>query len=334
MAKVTVLTAVYNAGPYLRQCLDSLRRQTLADCQFICVDDCSTDHSWTILQDYAATDKRFQLLRTPVNSGPAVARNLALHFAQGDYITMLDADDWLSDDALELACQALRQHQADCVIFDLQMYDQHTAATTPWKTGMARGPWPGSEAFRLSLYGAIHGLYMLRADIHKAHPYDTTTRLYSDDATTHIHYLYAHTVCTCQGQYFYRQHTASTTQTLSVRFADRMLSDLSLKQQLQPLDQPDADLIRNHWETQRWLNIVDCYARFFRHGAAFTPGQRADIAAIFTRVLPTIETRRIPWRLKLKPGYCPIRHYAIFRLVENVYLTLQNMKSAMVGTVR
>ncbi|MDE5551139.1 MAG: glycosyltransferase, partial [Bacteroidaceae bacterium] len=49
MAKVTVLTAVYNAERYLRQCLDSLRNQTLVDCQFVCIDDCSTDASSVVL---------------------------------------------------------------------------------------------------------------------------------------------------------------------------------------------------------------------------------------------------------------------------------------------
>ena len=88
MAKVTVLTAVYNAEPYLRQCLDSLLHQTLTDCQFICIDDCSTDSSYSILQSYAERDNRFQLLRTPVNSGQAKARNLGLQFARGEYIAM------------------------------------------------------------------------------------------------------------------------------------------------------------------------------------------------------------------------------------------------------
>ena len=68
MAEVTVLTAVYNAENYLRQCLDSLKNQTLKECQFICIDDCSTDASYSILQEYAQEDKRFQVLRTPANS--------------------------------------------------------------------------------------------------------------------------------------------------------------------------------------------------------------------------------------------------------------------------
>ena len=72
MAKVTVLTAVYNAERYLRQCLDSLKNQTLTDCQFICIDDCSTDASSAILQEYAQADSRFQVLHTPVNSNASI----------------------------------------------------------------------------------------------------------------------------------------------------------------------------------------------------------------------------------------------------------------------
>ena len=98
MAKVTVLTAVYNAESYLRQCLDSLKNQTLTDCQFLCIDDCSTDGSHAILQEYAQKDARFQLIQTLVNSGISVTRNLGIEFASGEYITTLDADDWFAPD--------------------------------------------------------------------------------------------------------------------------------------------------------------------------------------------------------------------------------------------
>ena len=49
--KITVLVAVYNAEKYLRDCLDSLVGQTLKEIQVLCVDDASTDHSWSILQE-------------------------------------------------------------------------------------------------------------------------------------------------------------------------------------------------------------------------------------------------------------------------------------------
>ena len=95
MSKVTILVAVYNAERYLAQCLDSLCQQTLRDIQIVCIDDCSTDHSPQILREYAARDSRIVCLRTPVNSGQAVARNLGLTIATGEFTTMLDSDDWL-----------------------------------------------------------------------------------------------------------------------------------------------------------------------------------------------------------------------------------------------
>ena len=59
MSKVSVLVAVYNAEKYLRECLDSLSRQSLRDIQIICVDDASEDHSFDILNEYARSDNRF-----------------------------------------------------------------------------------------------------------------------------------------------------------------------------------------------------------------------------------------------------------------------------------
>ena len=54
--KVTVLTAIYNGEKYLRQCLDSLKAQTLTECQFLCIDDGSTDHSADIVLEYYKSD--------------------------------------------------------------------------------------------------------------------------------------------------------------------------------------------------------------------------------------------------------------------------------------
>ena len=92
MSKVTVLVAAYNAQPYLRACLDSLRRQSLTDFQAICVDDASTDDTPEILDGYAAEDPRFQVVHLSENGGQAKARNIALSMADGDYVCMLDSE--------------------------------------------------------------------------------------------------------------------------------------------------------------------------------------------------------------------------------------------------
>ena len=130
MIKVTVLVAVYNAAPYLRKCLDSLLNQSLSDIQIICIDDASTDDSVEIIQLYMHQDKRIRLVRQTVNKGQAKARNKGLAYADGQYITMVDSDDWLSLDALERAYTQFQQNPyTDVVLF--QLMDEWTGRRLP-----------------------------------------------------------------------------------------------------------------------------------------------------------------------------------------------------------
>ena len=105
MSKVSVLIAAYNAGNYLRKCLDSLLAQSHQDWQALCVDDASTDETLHILRQYAEADARIQVVALSQNGGQARARNVALAKAEGDYVCMLDSDDWFSPDALQQAAQ-------------------------------------------------------------------------------------------------------------------------------------------------------------------------------------------------------------------------------------
>lgn len=325
MAKVTVLTAVYNAENYLRQCLDSLKSQTLVDCQFICIDDCSTDSSYAILQEYVQMDKRFQVVRTPVNSGIAVTRNLGLQFARGEYITMLDADDWFSPDALEKAYDMLVNGDGDCVLFQLIMHEEKNGHESIYPIKSTQTSWSGEDAFRMSLAGDIHGLYVAKADFYRHFPYDTTSPLYSDENSTHLHYLNANTVTMCNGKYYYRQHTSSLTHACSIRRFDRMAAQLSMKRQLKQLQLADKQNLLNSYETHRWLNVVGCYWYYRLHRDAFKAEEHQEIQVLFTQMLQTIEPQRIPWSLKGKLGYYPFRSYRTFCFWEDLYFRLREL---------
>lgn len=98
MALVSIITPVYNASRWLQDSLRSVRDQTVADWEHLLVDDGSTDNSTAIIESVAAQDGRVRLLRTPQNSGPSTARNLAIRAANGRFIAFLDADDlWLPE---------------------------------------------------------------------------------------------------------------------------------------------------------------------------------------------------------------------------------------------
>jgi teichuronic acid biosynthesis glycosyltransferase TuaG len=93
MAKVSIITPLYNGARYIEQTILSVIRQTYPDWEMIIVDDCSTDHPETVISRYVVQDNRIRLIRLDKNSGAAGARNVAIDQAGGDYIAFLDGDD-------------------------------------------------------------------------------------------------------------------------------------------------------------------------------------------------------------------------------------------------
>lgn len=302
--KVSVLVAVYNAEKYLSVCLDSLVNQTHRDIQIICIDDASTDGSWQILEEYAAKDKRIVLLRQAENKGQAEARNYGLQVADGDYVTMLDSDDWFLPDALEKACAvADGDERNDCVLFDVWHYEEEGGDEWRYEYRTSEQAWSGEVAFRLSLDWSIHGLYMVRREIHVQYPYDATSRLYSDDNTTRLHFLHSRRVVRCDGVYYYRQHSASMTHAVSsLRFlcldANYNMKQICLKEGV-------ADTLIDQYEEHRWRNFVGLYVFYLTHHRSFSSEECRSIKAKLRYFHSTIEPHRLPANLKYKFGYIP-----------------------------
>lgn len=131
--QVSVIIPVYNASKYLRQCLDSVVNQTLRNIEIICVDDGSTDDSLNILKEYEAGDSRFRVL-SQKNGGAGAARNCGLRLAQGEYLSILDCDDFFEPDMLEKAVNTADKYQADYVVFNSDQYhtEQDTFTEVSW----------------------------------------------------------------------------------------------------------------------------------------------------------------------------------------------------------
>lgn len=104
---VSVIVPVYNAEKYLEKCLTSICHQTLRDIEIIMINDGSQDQSLSILQNFADLDKRITILDLE-NSGVSKARNIGIDHANGQFITFVDADDWLEVTMLEELYQACR----------------------------------------------------------------------------------------------------------------------------------------------------------------------------------------------------------------------------------
>lgn len=101
MVKVSIIIPIYNCEPYLRQCVESVLRQTLKETEVICVDDGSADQSVQMIRELMQSDDRVILCQQK-NQGPGIARNTGIKRAKGKYIAFLDADDFYWDiDGLE-----------------------------------------------------------------------------------------------------------------------------------------------------------------------------------------------------------------------------------------
>ncbi len=126
--KVSVIIPVYNTPEgYLRQCLESILGQTLQELQIICVDDCSTDGSLAILEEYAQKDSRILLVASPVNQDVAISRNLGVTLAQGEFLYFMDCDDWLEQEALERLTAKAEGEQLDSLLFQGKLFYEEEA---------------------------------------------------------------------------------------------------------------------------------------------------------------------------------------------------------------
>ena len=96
---VSIIVPIYNAGAYLRECLESIARQSHHNFEVLCVDDGSTDDSGLICMEFTGRDSRFRYFRQ-INAGVSAARNKGLEMAKGEWITFVDADDIVHADYL------------------------------------------------------------------------------------------------------------------------------------------------------------------------------------------------------------------------------------------
>jgi glycosyltransferase involved in cell wall biosynthesis len=115
MIAVSVIIPVFNAEAYLRECVGSLLRQTLAECEFIFVNDGSTDNSLGIIEDFQQQDSRIKIINQQ-NQGVSVARNKGIAAATGKYLGFVDADDFVDEDMFDKLYQFASNTASDIVI--------------------------------------------------------------------------------------------------------------------------------------------------------------------------------------------------------------------------
>ena len=121
MAKVSIIVPTYNVEQYLVECMESIVNQTLQDIEIICVDDGATDNSGKILDDYAQKDNRIKVIHKQ-NEGYGKAMNIGLDTATGEYIGIVEPDDYVALDMYESLYKIAKENDVDFVKADYQSF--------------------------------------------------------------------------------------------------------------------------------------------------------------------------------------------------------------------
>lgn len=130
MPQVSVIIPVHNGEARLRQNLGSITGQTLRDIEIIVVDDASTDATAAIIKEFMAADSRISCVDGPGIGSASAARNVGLDHATGDYLAILDADDFFAPTLLEKLYTRACEDDADVVITKFRTVDQDTGEVT------------------------------------------------------------------------------------------------------------------------------------------------------------------------------------------------------------
>ena len=101
MNVISIIIPIYNAEKSIEKCLDSINSQTYTNWEAIIIDDGSSDKSGIICDEYTIKDARFKVTHTK-NVGASSARNKGIELATGDWITFIDADDYVDKEYLEV----------------------------------------------------------------------------------------------------------------------------------------------------------------------------------------------------------------------------------------
>lgn len=139
--RISVIVPVYNKKRYLSECIDSILAQTYRNIELLLVDDSSTDGSGELCEQYAARDRRIQVVHRP-NGGPTAACVTGMEHAQGNYYMFVDSDDYIDACMLEEMAAHLtgKTGEVVCCNHMLEKKKKTLLMTAPIKPGIYEGP--------------------------------------------------------------------------------------------------------------------------------------------------------------------------------------------------
>ena len=206
MPKISVVLPTYNGIKFIKQSIDSVLNQTFTDFELIIINDCSTDGTRELVEDYARKDARIRVFHNETNLKLPASLNKGFELAAGEFYTWTSDDNRYEVDALEIMAKALDENpNVGMVYCNCLVIDENDRVVDAWKLSQPTGIRTGN---------CIGACFMYRSEVaNKVGKYDTTMFLAEDyDYWLRIYENYQ-LLHLSNFLYYYREHGESLTAT-------------------------------------------------------------------------------------------------------------------------
>lgn len=217
---ISVIIPVYNVEEYLRECVDSVLKQTYEAFEVILVDDGSTDASGDICDSYVEKDARIRVIHQE-NQGLSGARNAGFASANGMYVYFLDSDDWILPESLEELVDKAQREDAEVVFFDANSFADHPEEFQVEQRYIRKYVYETGEGYRVleelqkhkEYHSAVPLLFLKREFIQENEIQFEAGILYEDMLYTYEVYCKAKRVAHLQKAFYQRRYRSNSIMT-------------------------------------------------------------------------------------------------------------------------
>lgn len=265
---ISVVLTCHNSGPYLEQALDSIWNQTYRDWELVAVDDGSQNDTLARLNAFQSRDpERIHVFHRESTGSPSAAKNFGIVRSRGEYIYVLDHDDFISSGLLGNGAERIAETDADAVLPDCITFEDKTGRIVSRQIGLhgdRSAVLTGREAVHWSIDWTIHAFAFWRADLLKEILFNEDT-VNGDELSARELFCRCRKVAFCSGELRYRHLPVSIT--FAAHFSEKTFDPYRMACQLfdflKENDFPMEDLCLQQYRTFCALRYA--YRRYFFH---------------------------------------------------------------------
>ncbi len=313
--KISVIVPVYNVEKYIRETLESIRCQTLADFEVLVVNDGSTDGSQEIIAEFCAQDGRFHSFQKE-NGGVSEARNFALDRAVGEYVFFVDGDDRVPPESLETLYWRAKEKDADMVVGIMQEFGVYGARILQATEDLAKKDVIERYDTRMGWIFSVCNKLFRRAVIEQNHLRFEKVR-YTEDGLFSFHFTFAaRTITGCETvAYLYRRRSFwdenSVTQAATAEYLrdlltalDKLLALVRAQNAVAIQEAQEKDdgtcLYLDYAKSHMPLYLAELYRKIIR--VQFLKGFYRQLWKSDDEMFPLLEKSILQYRTQLFPG--------------------------------